>query len=397
MKRSLLAFASILIAGLATFLIHAVVAMDAVSAPWLPQHVLDLEPSEFSSPVSSVLMRDEGVEVVGADAGGAALAMQAVDIEDAADMPNVEVRVSGIDPASRALFTWSAGGQLRFVALPSNAIGPDVLRLWPDDGWQGRIDAVGVAVAPVDYLHGAQVPDQKFGLERLSVRSASKADAAWGLLAQWTAPRLWTGRSPNTAGFELGSRPMPSLQVWLLLWALVSTAIVAAFYGAGSVPGFAVRAFITIAIVLAAMQGWQLISRAGRVQAAAAHAARAPFHPLATSPQLAADTSEAEAVLRRRFGRARVAVYGPGRFEREYVTWGLRLHDAATLDSSTQLESGGAGLDALVLVGMPPETYDASAGELRLDARTMHAIPLLHVGTLDVYDLSTTEAARWSR
>jgi hypothetical protein len=374
--------------SLAAIALFAVFARPSFDAPWSPAQMVVSDPHAWES---AAQLRVEGAGVVahGADAGGATMLLQAVEAFDAARFRYLAYDL-GLARTDKAYFLWRSGGQLRNVFLPGAIGGDGVFDLQGVPGWEGEIDAIGVAATATDILHPAAGAEREFALRSLRLESPSWRGALAALRDHWTAYRPWTGRSNNTGGFEFSPQAGASWTLFAALLALVALGLACAWFGAATARRWSVPVIGIAALLLAAIQFEQLVVR-GAVARAAALQAR-PGQPLSAQPQLAAAALELSAQLRGE-GRTRVFVGGENQFLGEYATWLLREHNAAVLPTPEALP---ATLDApalLVLVGKGPWQFDAAAQQLAVGGRRWHARSVYEVGMLRAYRIESGEVA----
>lgn len=352
--------------SLAAFVLFAVFARPSFEAPWSAAHTLISDPNTWESAMSDLRIEGAGVVARGAHANGTTMLMQAAGPFEAARFRYVAYDL-GLERIDKAYFLWRSEGELRNVLLPAAPGGDGVLDLQGVPGWEGQIDAIGVAASPTDLVHPAYVAEREFALRSLRLESPSWRGALAALRDHWTAYRPWTGRSNNTGGFEFSPKAGASATLFLAVLAAMALVLALAFFGAATARRWVVPVVGVAALLLAMVQLEQLALR-GSVAHSAAARADSPAQPLSAQPLLAAAAIDLSDRLRSE-GRTRVFVGGESQFFAEYTTWLLREHNAAVL---APLGALPAKLDApvfVVLAGKGPWQFDVAAGRLTIGER----------------------------
>jgi hypothetical protein len=379
----------LLLAALALLLAFA---RPGTGAGWNPARTRPLPLAGFESPVAAVTARETSVRAEGADAQGMTLLLQPTAGLAAAEWRYLSYTLERGSPASKYMLVWrsEAGQGVAPLPVPPASGTLDLARF---EAWKGSIEWLGVAAAPVDYLAATAIQAPALELHALQLDGPSWRGGLAALWTEWTGARPWTGRSSNTAGFELAPAAGPSFNAfaaavlvlaWLLAWLLLGRAAAVR----------AVPALLVVAIVVpGAWQVRQLWGRAATASAAAGLAAAQPQAPLAAQPQLAAAARRLSGQLRTETGRPRVLVHGASQFLGEYTVWLLREHDVAMLWTPELLPPPESAADwRLVLVGNGDWSYDAAAGLLRLGTQQRAAQPFADFGVLKGYRLRSPEA-----
>jgi hypothetical protein len=352
-----------------------------------------VEPTRLVSRDAALEPDGAGLQVVGADAQGISLLLQPVEPFEAGRYRHFSLALRDLPPVLRALLVWRVDGELRAMPIPGLFHGRATLDLAGVDGWRGRVDAIGFALLPTDYLAAEPSRQRRFGFERGSLATDSWGGALHALVTQWTAYRPWNGRSNNTAGFELSATPGPSLQAFVAGLLAITLLLALVLGGRRALRGSAVVAIALALGLLAARQAAQLVMRAQVASSAAAIAADHPQWPLAAQPQLGHEALQLSARLDPS-PPPRLLVWSEDRFLREYPTWLLRRFNAASLHTPAQLTELGQALpgSVLVLAGDGGWEYDQAAARLSLHGLDLSATLLLHGSLLQAYRLD--EAGR---
>jgi hypothetical protein len=340
--------------------------------PWsAPQRViLDLERLQLDG--ARLQRVGERLEIHGASAGGVSLLMQPVEPFDAESMRYFSLRLRNVPPVYRAMVVWRRDGQLHAVPFPGMLRAQATLDLAQFEQWQGRIDAIGFAVMPTEYLAAALTLGRRFEFESGALAAPAAREALAALWTGWIAYRPWNGRSNHTAGFELSAVPAPSLQAFVFaLLGIVAGALWLS--GGGSLLQRHAAWLLLVALAVPAVrQSLQLLMRAESAAHASVLAAGNPAWPLAAMPALAHEAIALDHILRTR-APARVAVWGATGFHREYPAWLLREHNVASLNYPAQLSGVTEDL-VLVLAGDDGWTFEdgmLSLPDIRVPARAL--------------------------
>jgi hypothetical protein len=371
--------------ALATAALLLALCHPGQGAPWRAPRTHGLALDAFQSPAATVAVREHSVHAEGADAGGVTLLRQATDL-DATQWRYLRYRAAPPAAATRLLLVWSSSEGAGSAPLPRAAGTLDLAR---QPAWRGRIQSLGVAAAPVDYLHGALLERPQLELGELRLEALSVAGALAALWSEWTALRPWSGRSSNTSGFELSPLPGPSFTAAVAVWIAIASLLAWGLLGRAAARAWLPRLVFGGALLLGIAQVGQLLHRASDASAAAALAARDPEAPLAAQPQLAAAArSLASRYEEEGAGQRRVLVHGANQFLGEYTVWLLRTQDAAMLWSADMLPARDAAGDwRLVLAGRGDWSFDADAGRLRLGTQERAARLEADLGPLQAFRL----------
>jgi hypothetical protein len=374
---------------LAALVLFAAFARPPFDAPWSAAHTLVSDPNAWESAVSGLRIEGAGVVARGAAANGTTMLLQAAEPFEASRFRYLAYDL-GLERTDKAHFLWRSNGQLRNVFLPDAPGGDGVFDLQGVPGWEGQVDAIGVAASPTDVVHPSYVAEREFVLRSLRLESPSWRGALAALRDHWTAYRPWTGRSNNTGGFEFSPKAGASLTLFSALLAMLALGLAFAFFGAAKARRWLVPAVGVAALLLALVQLEQLALR-GAVARAAAARADSPARPLSAQPLLAAAAIDLSSRLRSE-GRTRVFVGGESQFFAEYTTWLLRGHNAAVL---APIGSLPATLDApafVVLAGKGPWQFDVAAGRLTVGDRHWAGQLVHDGGVLRAYRIERGEA-----
>lgn len=379
--------AALLLAGLALFVAFA---RPPSQAPWSAVETWAANPSAWEA--SGVQLRSEGAGVVahGAAANGTTMLLQAAGPFEASQWRYLSYDLA-LERTDKAYFLWRSGGQLRNVFLPDAAGGDGVLDLQGVPGWDGRVDAIGIAASPTDVLHPGYVAERDFAVRALRLQSPSWRAALVALRDQWSAYRPWTGRSNNTGGFEFSSAAGASLTLFIALLSAIAVALAFAALGRARARRLVVPVVGVAALVLALMQFEQLVLRDAVASAADARAID-PARPLSAQPALSAAAIELSQALRDA-GRTRVFVAGADQFLGEYTTWLLREHNAALVAPVQALPATLETPAFLVLAGSGPWQFDVPAGRLTIGERHWAARLVHDGGLLRAYRLEGGEVS----
>ena len=372
------------------FVLFALFARVSWEAPFSPAHTLVSDPNAWETAAPDVRVEGTGIVVKGADAAGTTLLLQAVPPFDAATLRHLDYALD-LAPTDKAHFLWRVGGQLRNAPLPRAAGGRGTLDLQALAGWDGEVDAIGVAAAPTDMLHPFFVSDRDFALRTLRLSSPSWRGALATLWNEWSAFRPWTGRSNNTGGFELSSKGGPSLSLYVALLGAIALALAALLFGRDAARRAALPVVGVAVLWLGMAQLGQLAERGTAARAAALSAARNVELPLAAQPQLAAAARTVSARLKEEPGRPRVFVAGENQFLGEYSTWLLREHNAALVAPLEALPSTFDAPALLVVAGNGPWQFDIASGRLAIGERHWLAEPIHDAGVLRAYRIAAWE------
>jgi hypothetical protein len=378
--------------AVATLALFAAFARPVPGTPFSPVRTVVSDPNTWETATPGLRIEGAGVVVHGADAAGTTLLMQPVTPFDAASLRHLDYDLE-VEPTDKAHFLWRVGGQLRNAPLPRAAGGKGTIDLLALPGWEGEVDAIGIAASPTDMLHPAFVAGRDFAVRSLRLSSPSWKGALAALWNEWTAYRPWTGRSNNTGGFELAAVAGPSLPLFVAVLAAIAVLLVAMLSGREAARRAALPIVGVAAFWLAAVQLGQLAERGSAAKAAAARAATDPELPLSAQPLLAASARAVSTRLAAEPGRPRVFVGGENQFLGEYATWLLRKHNAAVL---APLEALPRTFDApafLVLAGRGPWQFDVAAGRLTIGEGHWRAELIHDGGLLSAYRVLAAEGA----
>jgi hypothetical protein len=376
-------------AALVAWLLLALLALLASAGigpglPWRPATVLPVEPGQMESSQATLTPLAGGVQLRGADLDGVTMALQPVEAFDADRLRYLTLEFAEVPGVLRAMAVWRADGEVQAAPLPGAFRGPATIDLQDSPAWQGRIDALGFALLPTDYLAPVATLDRSLRFVGGRLESASAQGALRVLATQWRAYRPWNGRSNHTGGFELSTVPGPSLQAFVaaLLLATLAAAWVAG--GRRALVAVAIPALLLGSLVLAVRQVAQLSMRAQVAHAAVAAAAAHPQWPLAAMPAFAHDARALLAVLEAGPPPPRLVVWGDQGFSREYPAWLLRAGNVAALHYPQQLgELGAIEHSVLVLAGrgewrLDPVRRELIHGDLRWTVEPIYAGHALH-------------------
>lgn len=372
---------------LATVALLLLFAHPGAGVGWSPANTRPLPLATFESPVATVALREASVHASGADAQGMTLLLQPTAGLVASEWRHLHYSLEPGSAASKYLLVWrsDAGQGVAPLPVPPASGTLDLARF---DAWKGSIEWLGVAAAPVDYLAASAIESPTLELHALQLDSPSWRGALAALWSEWFGARPWTGRSSNTAGFELAPVAGPSFTAlvaatlalaWALAWLLLGRAA-----ASRSVP-----VLLAAAIFLpGAWQASQLWNRAATASSAADLARAQPQSPLAAQPQLAVAAHRLSEQLRTETARPRVLVLGANQFLGEYSVWLLREHDVAMLWTPGLLPPAEAAGDwRLVLVGQGDWAYDVASGRLRIGTQERDAQPYADFGVIKAYRL----------
>ncbi len=379
-------FAAMMLAGLVLMLAFA---HPQWTAPFSPARVVITDSAKFESATSTLATQDDGFVAEGADVTGASILWQAVEPFDAAELPFVVYDLD-LTANDKGLLLWRVGEQVGSVEF-AGCGGTMDLRALP--AWKGRVEAVGVALYPTDYLSGQLLRDRVFEVPAIALESDSWRGAIASLWTYWSAYRPWNGRSNHTGGFSLAGGPGPSLQAFVAACAGIFLVLVALFHGRAAMRRALVPAVVIAAACLALVQFSALLERNAVARAASSLARPHPELPLAAQPQIGAAAAELVEKLRELPGRPRVLVHGASLFLTEYPTYLLRAHNAATLPYPDALPKELAEEVFLVLVGPGTWQFDLAAGRLNFGSQTRDAQLYFDGGVLRVYRLPASEKA----
>jgi hypothetical protein len=359
-----------------------------VDTPLRAAERLALDPARLVSRDARLEPRGDTLQVSGADANGISLLMQSVEPFEAGQYRHFSLALGEMPPVLRAMLVWRVDGELRVMPVPGLFHGGATIDLARVAGWQGQIDAIGIALLPTDYLAAELTTQRRFVFERGSLASDSMGGALRALITQWTAYRPWNGRSNNTAGFELSATPGPSLQAFVAGLLAISLLLVSILGGREGLRRSGVLLLVLALGVLAVRQAAQLVLRAQVASEAASIAADHPHRPLAAQPQLGHEALLLAAQLDAT-PPARLLLWSEDRFMREYPTWLLRRFNAASLHTPAQISQLGDALpgSVLVLAGAGGWGYDEATSRLTLHELSLPATRLLQGSTLQAYRL----------
>jgi hypothetical protein len=373
---------AILAAGV---LLFAGFAWPGSGTPWSPQSKITFSSAAALSRTSSLTPVGQASKVVGADASGVGMVLNEVPVFDAAQFEQVVFRIDSLAVFAKPMFVWRREGQLHMMPLYRTWFGAATVPLADSPEWHGRIDAIGIAVMPTDYLHARAVVEPHFVLRGLRLESRSWRGALRSLASRWMAYRPWNGRSNHTGGFELSAHPGESRQAFIAAWLAVALALSFLLGGRAS-RGMVWPLCFAAAAILGLQQLAQLAERARVANAARSLVVGRPEMPLAAQPQIGVAAHELSAQLDAMSPAPRVMVFGSSLFLQEYPTYLLRRHDAATLPSPAALPSPEKMPEAiLVLVGEGDWQWDSAASELQFGAHRWKGSLFFDGGVLRAY------------
>lgn len=362
-------------------------AHPGAGAGWRPTQTHPMALTGFESPAATVALRESTVHAEGADAQGMTVLMQRSAGLAAAQWRYLRYSIEPGSPARKYLLVWrsDAGSGMAPLPVPPTRGTIDLAR---HAAWQGSIEWLGVAAAPVDYLAASAFDSPALELRELRLDGPSWRGALAALWTEWSGARPWTGRSSNTAGFELAPVAGPSLTAFVAATLALAGLLTWWLFGRDAARR-ALPVLMVVAIVLpGAWQVRQLWHRGAAASAAAALVATRPQSPLAAQPQLAVAARRLSEQLKTETGRPRLLVHGANQFLGEYPVWLLREHDVALLWSGDLLPPADAAGDwRVVLVGNGDWAYDAAAGRLRIGTQERIAQPFADLGVLKAYRL----------
>lgn len=381
-----------LVLTVATAALLLLFAYPGTGAGWNPARTRPLSLAAFESPVATVGLRESSVHAQGADEQGMTLLLQPTAGLVASEWRHLHYSLERGTPASKYLLVWrsDAGQGVAPLPVPPASGTLDLARF---DAWKGSIEWLGVASAPVDYLAATAIDSPTLELRALQLDAPSWRGALAALWTEWFGARPWTGRSSNTAGFELAPVAGPSLTAFIAATLALAWALAWLLLGRDAARR-AVPALLVAAVLLpGAWQIGQLWHRAATASAAADLAAAHPQSPLAAQPQLAVAAQQLSQQLRTEPGRPRLLVLGANQFLGEYPVWLLREHDVAMLWAPELLPPVDAAGDwRLVLVGKGDWAYDAASGRLRIGTLERAAQPFADFGVIKAYRLQPVVA-----
>jgi hypothetical protein len=377
----------VLLLGVGCAALLLLFAHPGAGVGWDPAQTHPLALTGFQSPVATVAVRESTVHAEGADAQGMTVLMQSSAGLVAAQWRHLHYSLESGSPARKYLLVWrsDAGPGVAPLPVPPSSGTIDLAR---HAAWQGSIEWLGVAAAPVDYLAASAFESPTLELRELRLDGPSWRGALAALWTEWSGARPWTGRSSNTAGFELSQVAGPSFTAFVASLLALAGLLAWLLLGRESIRR-ALPGLLVVAILLpGAWQVRQLWHRAAAASAAAGLAATRPQSPLAAQPQLAVAARRLSEQLKTESGRPRLLVHGANQFLGEYPVWLLREHDVAMLWSGDGLPPADAPGDwRVVLVGSGDWSYDAAAGRLRIGSQERAAQPFADLGVLKGYRL----------
>lgn len=380
----------LLIGALGTLLTAALsllwLAAPEPGAPWSAATRIELAAERFRVGPGQAEPAPSGLQVAGADPQGRTVLVHGGLDLDAAALRYLSFRFDRLPPTLRPVLIWNGPAGQGSAAVPWSASGGtvDLRRL---AGWPERLEWLGLLVLPMDAVPTAAAADRAFEFRGMTLQSASRRAAVAALWTELFAYRPWTGRSINTAGFELPIERRLRPLTWLaisLSGGLLASAIAAASRRRWK--SVLLGAVLLLWVLLDLLQVRQLLTRAEA--AGAARRAMPASQPLTAQPDLAAPMAELLQRLATLPSGVRVLVYGEGPFLGQYAVFLLRAHDAGPLRSLASLPAARAeDRPVLVLVGSGPWRYEASNGMLHLPDQLLVAEPLLERAPLAAYRL----------
>ena len=365
----------VLAAGL---LLFAWMAGITGTTPWQPTMHWAAEPLE-AQPLTGQLKTDQDAAYLGdADSAGATAVLWPAPAQ-LAESSIAKVCVQNVDQLTRVLLLWRAEGALHRQLMPGLGAGCSYVDLSAHIGWTPSVDAVGLALLPVDYFPPTAVSHRQVRIDAVEFSSESIPARAAALLEDWLAYRPWGGRSINTQGFAFGNTAGPSQYSFLILWALSAAVI---FAGLRVIRlTHALRGALLCAVALIALQQtWQIAIRALEAQSAVTVASSSQAE-LAAQPAFAPDINALSQQLAERRVR-RIFIGADDRFSREYPLWLMRQWDAGFVWP----EQWGMVLpvlhadDLVVMAGRGNWAFDGERQMLRIGELELAAEPL-HQGT----------------
>lgn len=372
-RRGLLAVAAALLGALALLVTAGVEWGTPLRAARVQAFtVADLQP--IGSQPDGV--SDSAVWFKGADAqsGRSLLLARELDLV-ASDWPMLRLRFERFPEDLRLFLVWRSSvspQQLQASPLPRPGRSSMHVGLAQLPEWSGTISELGLMLAPADLLPMQATMDRRFALATLALESNSVAGGLASLASEWRAYRPWTGRSINTAGFELGRAPPRSLVLLLASWAFGFVLLFVLLTGAR---GSSLRR----ALLLALLAGWLLLD----MQFWAQTHWRADFTRQAhrRGLELAADPALSAAIGRLRSSLQasavqRVLVGSTIPFHRTYGAFELLPLISVAIDSPGPAAAANAGV-ALVLIGQGDWLYDPISSRLTWSGQEF-AVDLIH-------------------
>lgn len=281
----------------------------------------------------------------------------------------------------RLLLGWrtTAGAPWAWKPLPQadGRVTVDLARL--SEQWSGEAAALAFLLLPAELLAPGSVPAHRLRFHGAVLEADGRAAAIAALLDEWRAYSPWSGRSINTAGFDLGMDAPRPFQGFVLAVLLLGSVVLAAWWALRRRrPRFAPTLLLALAVgwlLLDLAQLGLLAQRTGQLADLAKLAsAESTSGGLAIHPALARALAE----VRRhpalaRPGR-RIVVLAPDSFRRTWPVFELLPLDAAAILPS-QLRQLPAGMLVLRLGG---GGYAPGSGLLRAEGvvvrvRELHA------------------------
>jgi hypothetical protein len=351
-------------------------AWPGPDTPWSARSERPLPLASMAGASARVSPDDAGIRIEGVAPGRSVDVATPVEAFDAGAFRSLRYVAHGLTASRKLLLTWDGDAGRGFVTLAPALGARGMLDLGRVPSWKGRIERIGFAIVPIDYVPSAALPAPDVTIREAVLASASWRDATAMLWYEWSAARAWTGRSNNTAGFDFVGTRAPSLPgfvaggfaiTFLLLWLLA---------GRERAARLALPLVFGAGLLLSLEQVRQHLARSSSVIDASRAVATLDGEVLSAHPPL---QTEARALLTRMQDedlRARIFVHGAAGFFGDYPVWLLREQDAGGLLSSQQLPTQEqlAGT-LLVLVGSGHWSFDPQRSELRLGSIVRRAEP----------------------
>lgn len=361
-------------------------AWPGAGAPWKPTARLELPLASFESRTVELGIDEHGLRARAGEPGKLVDLHLGLDDLVADDYRHFSYLVDGLPATRKLVLVWEGSEGRGFAILPDGAGRGGTLDLGRVATWKGRLSRIGLALVPVDYVPPEALSAPELRIDRLQLASTSIGGALVALCTEWTAARPWTGRSPNTGGFDFVGSSGPSLPAYAAGLATITLLLAGVWFGRSAARRAAVPLIVGAGALLLVEQLWQHQSRTATV--IAAHRALPPGGDIALSghPPLAADARALLERLRDENGRVRLRVHGVPGFASEYAGWLLREQDVGAVLAPHELPSGVALRGSfLVLVGAGDWDFDASVSKLRIGAETRTATLYFEGATMKAY------------
>lgn len=339
-------------------LLLAVYAAPRWGLPWRGE-VLALAPARFQGGAP------EGEVLRVPWAAGATRALLVANLDTgAAPMRFLRYRLIDFPRSLRLLLGWRAAADAPWqwapLPFPDGPVTVDLARLSPQ--WQGRAGSIALLLLPAELLPAEAVPAQAPALVAARLEGDGHAAAIAALLDEWRAYRPWSGRSINTAGFDLGYADQRPLQGFVALLAVL--ALLAGMLATRRRR----RAWLPLALLVAGA-AWLLLDLAHLRTLAmrAVHTSalsQSAAGELAINPPLARSLAAVRALPALRAPDSRVAVLAGSPFLRSWPLFELLPANAAPVEAAAL----GQVADGMLLLRLGDTgEYRRDAGVLRTD------------------------------